>query len=161
MTAQKPLEAYPDIECACKRCVSMCTHHPCIPTPEEAKLLMRAGKGELLVCNWFYDERREGDIRYLQPALVGYQGCQAPFWVHGRCVFLSPEGLCQLHGTPMKPAEGRKVAHHGHPLSRKDVGRRIHEKVIRLWDSPRGRAVVQWWKTHYEKSREAQERAEG
>ena len=89
----------------------------------------------------------DSDIYIICPAEDGYEGQKASPLPGGKCVFHTPEGLCELHNG-FKPIEGR-LAHHRTMTSR----RPIHESIASLWDSDEGREVVEMWKDAIQQSR--------
>lgn len=95
--------------CACDQCRSMCAHSTCLPTPAEARELIRRGYGPRLATYAFggVGSGRE----YVGPAPAGKEGARALLSTRqGACTFYR-EGLCELHAVSLKPLEGR-IAHH-------------------------------------------------
>src|SRR4051812_31306994 len=84
--------------CSCSECKKMCRTAPCIGTPEDILKIINAGYiHKLQVTLW-----GAGIPFGLAPlALV------APYMEEHGCAFLSPEGLCELHDSGLKPTEGK------------------------------------------------------
>lgn len=96
------------ITCACDKCASMCAHSTCLPTPDEARALIRAGHaGKLAVYRFNGPDDAHA---YIAPAIVGRESEVLPRTNLGPCVFFAG-GLCELHDAGLKPLEGR-LAHH-------------------------------------------------
>ena len=129
------------IACDCETCRGMCERRPCWPTPEEAQAIIANGLGAQLMRDyWFGDGYDGGDINLLCPAGVGYEGTMAPFWPDGlRCVFLTGEGRCKLHGTGYKPMEGRLALCGGRTPAD------LHFKVATLWNNRASQLLVANW----------------
>lgn len=106
--------------CDCQACRAMCQHSVCLPTPAEARELVRQGYADRLGVYRFAD-----GAGYVAPATVGHEGKTLPHTNFGRCTFSSEKG-CELHGLGLKPWEGRH-AHHSRP-----------------WQQIRLAAVMQW-----------------
>lgn len=88
----------------------MCERRPCWPTPDEAKRIKDAGFGDRLMIDYWVESPT--DIKIECPAIVGYEGLNAPFIPVGRCTFLK-DGLCELHDLGLKPLEGRVASCQG------------------------------------------------
>lgn len=129
-----------DSECQCQICKDMCKR-PCWPTPEEAEKLINAGHIKKLMLDYYFSDN---DIELLCPALIGYEGKEAPFFPVGKCIFQDISGLCELHDLNLKPTEGRKSI-----CSRKDIKihQQLHKDIAMLWDSEIGKNIIKKWKT--------------
>lgn len=126
--------------CTCKVCVRMCAERPCWPEPKEAQAIIDAGFSQRLMRDYWVGDGDNIDI--ISPAIVGYEGQNAPFWPAGRCTFLSADDLCELHELGLKPREGREAfckEKGGSPPN-------LHHDVAMTWDSDTGRTVAQTWK---------------
>jgi hypothetical protein len=123
-----------EIECDCAECRQMCASSTCMPTPEEAKCLMRAGlAGRLASYRWRYPSGRE--IRSVGPAPAGLEGARDLVSTRiGACTF-HQRGLCELHGLGLKPSEGR-LAHHTRPF------RPIRVLVESKWSNKQFQSVL-------------------
>lgn len=92
---------YP-VECDCPRCRRQCLT-PCLGTPEDIWRLIEAGyEKELRVTFWavgILAGKVPFPILMVQPLQTG-SGCV--FW---------KDGLCRLHGSGLKPTEGRLSYH--------------------------------------------------
>lgn len=126
--------------CKCTTCKLMCKQSPCFSTPEEAVKLIQAGYQNRLAISIYADQETGEHF----PAVTGH------FTKENGCVFQDEYGYCELHGTGLKPMEGR-LAHH----SMEDDGLRLH--VARLWHTPEGLEVIknfptddQAWKLYAE-----------
>ena len=105
-------------ECTCASCQAMCMESTCMPTPAEARALMRAGHALRLAR---YEPRGTDEHAFVAPAPRGLEGATLRTTNSGRCTFLSA-GRCELHGSGLKPMEGRLALHdRPWPLVRKQV----------------------------------------
>jgi hypothetical protein len=95
------------ITCACERCRAMCAHSACVPTPAEARELMRRGYAARMAA---YKPFGTDDQAVVAPAVVGAEGGERRR-TDGRCTFHTEDGKCELHSLGLKPMEGR-LAHH-------------------------------------------------
>jgi hypothetical protein len=93
------------MNCSCDICVNACKTSPCLPTPDEARALKRAGYGDRLSR---YRYVAGGPVIAKGPAIVGKEGGSALLSDSGPCTFLQ-DGLCEIHH--MKPYEGREWWH--------------------------------------------------
>lgn len=115
----------PTSACTCPACVSMCERRPCWGTPAEMDAIAAAGFGDRLMEDYWVADG--GDVAMLAPAIVGYEGREAPYWPNGRCTFLTTGGRCELHSPGLKPLEGR----HASCASRaSDI---VRKEIVRLW----------------------------
>lgn len=138
--------------CACEDCVQMCVETPCWGTPAEAQALIQAGYGgRLMLDRWVGGIVTDVDqIDILGPAIVGREGKPAPSRRWGRCTFLTKEGRCELHGSGLKPIEGRLAHHDGTPDE-------VHEAVAATWENPEAVALVAAWIEVTQSKREVRE----
>jgi hypothetical protein len=142
-----------DSECKCEECTENCAWRPGWPSLEEAKKLVEAGYGKELMVDWWGGDSFTPDlsrIYLLCPAGKGHAGDDAAegslsdIFSVGRlpampCVMLTPEKLCKLHGSGMKPVECRCTS-----CNTPDPDY-IHEAAAESWNSPRGAAFVLQW----------------
>jgi len=91
--------------CSCEKCKQMCAHSVCIPTPEEARELMRRGYVNRMSQYTFMDGES-----YLAPSPAGLEGAHLSHTNMGACTFFK-DGLCELHDKGLKPLEGRLANH--------------------------------------------------
>lgn len=143
--------------CHCPRCVNLCLHNPGWMTPTEAELAIKAGLSNRLMRDWLEpsDEIKNKERIYvLCPASEGCEGKDAPDFdmyelimssltgslSKGECTFLNEHNRCELHTTGFKPIECR--LNFG---CRPRVSIRNHT-VAKLWNTPKGRAVLAKWK---------------
>lgn len=130
------INKYKDSECKCRECVGNCLHRPCWPTPEEIEALINNGYAKRLMLDYWSSNK---NIKIVAPAIVGYEGDDAPFWPRGRCTFLTTDNLCELHDLSLKPFEGRVSICN---LKQPD----LHEDVAKMWDDRKGRSVILKWR---------------
>jgi len=128
--------------CSCKICQKKCEERPCWPTPDEARAIIHAGLGSRLMYDyWASDGFDGGDIELLSPAIIGYEGENAPFWPFGPCTFLTDDNLCELHILDMKPIEGRLTS-----CKNGETPDNLHWRVAELWNDVQGQGIVKEWK---------------
>lgn len=85
----------------------MCAHSVCLPTPDEARNLIRKGYAARMAVYRF----APGDEHaYVGPAVAGRAHEELPRTNMGPCSFFS-DGLCELHDLGLKPLEGRLACH--------------------------------------------------
>lgn len=152
--ARRMLDVIPESECACGICVDMCRNTPCTPNPEEALRIMEA-HGPKVLCRRVF-----GGVEHLSMARQdGSGGGDDPFYSiwstlttrKQKCIMLEGKS-CKLHGTDMKPEEGRKALHLPN-VWRSDYDEAyyeqmsVHELLMDLWDEELGKEVVKLWKT--------------
>jgi hypothetical protein len=99
------------IACDCEKCKTMCQHSTCLPTPEGARALIRAGHGARLATYLLATDA--GLRRFVGPAPAGLEGAADVPNTRGRCTFATDAG-CELHASGLKPLEGQ-LAHHSRP----------------------------------------------
>ena len=98
------------VSCSCHKCRTMCARSTCVPTPEQARELIRRGYGARLATYEF----RLGGPKLVAPAPRGREGARGlPDTLQGACTFYR-DGLCELHTLGLKPLEGQ-LAHHDRP----------------------------------------------
>lgn len=92
------------ISCNCEKCQRMCEGSTCLPTPQEAAVLVSRFPGRM--AEYVFSKT------VTAPAPAGREGQGLPLCSTnlGRCTFRSVEG-CELHELGLKPMEGR-LAHH-------------------------------------------------
>jgi hypothetical protein len=109
----------------------MCKDRPCWGTPEDIKKIIDAGFRDRLMFDYWSGDP---DIYMLAPALVGYEGKNAPWWPNGKCTFLDQNDRCELHDLNLKPLEGRVAC-----CPDKRVGgeshRKLHYDVAMTWNN--------------------------
>lgn len=129
-------------ECHCQQCQLMC-QTPCWPTPEEVEVLIQKGYGPQLMIEYRIEnvDDKSSDIYVICPAIKGYEGKAAPYIFNEWCTFFE-DSLCTLHDKKLKPFEGREADCKAHqPTLRKDV--------LALWNTPKGKEVVESWKEKF------------
>jgi len=96
------------IQCSCEKCAAMCEHSTCMPTPAEARALIRAGFGRRLTTYRFYPDPTR--LAMVAPAPKGQEGAHDLPHSRACCTFFTA-GKCELHNLGLKPLEGR-LTHH-------------------------------------------------
>lgn len=105
-----------ETKCCCEKCKSMCAHSSCVPTPDEARALIKRGYADRMAC---FMQSRDGVVsRYVAPRF----GADQAF---GPCTFFR-DGLCELHDIGLKPLEGRLAHHSLNPSV-------VRSEVLRHW----------------------------
>lgn len=128
-----------ETSCTCKECVNMCKERPCWGTPEEIEKIMESGFSHRLMYDYWaggFSEDSETDIPIIAPAIVKYEGKNAPFWPRGRCTFLNSKNRCEIYA--IRPIEAR-VAHHDQKVG-------VHKEVAETWDTLEGKRVYEKWR---------------
>ena len=102
------------ITCSCDGCKRMCAASSCLPTPAEARALIRRGYGARLSTYAFAPDPES--MRYVGPSPKGQEGAR-DLWntACAACTFHTDDGRCELHDLGLKPLEGR-IAHHDRPF---------------------------------------------
>lgn len=135
---------FPDIACACDRCVRMCMEFPCRPFPEDVVRMPVEVRARLSIQHTGHGLDH---VPHLQSGARGYEGDVGPFFGRGtcqvhahRCTFLTEAGRCELHGK-CQPWEGRKALH-----SDTDARANLLTDQIRdAWNTELGRRVLRDW----------------
>jgi Fe-S-cluster containining protein len=130
------LSEFKFFECNCSKCVAMCRHSPCWPTPSEAKKLIQAGYAKDLEEDEWVDGEYYGSVFVLRPKDV-FDPKGGPF--SHACIFLKDD-LCSIHN--LKPFEGRAAIHSG-DLDKQPSCR---DQIAREWDKKLGKAVLKKWR---------------
>lgn len=125
-----------EVVCSCEKCRAMCEHSVCLPTPAEARSLVRAGYGEKMRRYEWVDKSGK-TVVVVAPAMVGCDRTDKT--MGGSCSFYR-EGLCELH-EGMKPLEGRLAHHDRHWLP-------IRLAVLKHWPGKVGESVAKQLKTN-------------
>ena len=123
-------------ECGCDKCVACCHHMPGWFLPGEAEEvaeflgvdLEELAKTRLMADYWVGTP----NIEILAPAIIGYEGTEAPFYARGSCTFLV-EDQCLIHSV--KPYECAVVsckASAGHDDNGDNTLRR---EISEAWDA--------------------------
>jgi len=122
VTAKSP---FPESVCSCPACAEMCANSTCLPSPEEARNLIKLGYGPSLAHYKF-----GGGGELVGPAPLGMENQKnLPHTRFGPCTFFK-NNLCTLHEKGLKPLEGR-LAHHSLPW----IPIRVH--LLNLWTGER------------------------
>jgi hypothetical protein len=85
----------------------MCAHSVCLPTPAQARELVRRHPDRMAVYK--FDNLGDG-VGVVAPATVGRADEVLTRTNLGPCTFFK-DGGCELHGSALKPFEGQ-IAHH-------------------------------------------------
>ena len=125
-------QTFSPISCACDKCKSMCAHSVCVPTPDEARTLIRLGYADRLGAYKFNPFDDSASV--VAPATVGYEGQLLSKTTLGPCTFYK-EGLCELHPLGLKPFEGR-IAHHDRPWLA------VRAEVLKTWRGKSFQSVI-------------------
>lgn len=96
------------ISCRCPKCRAMCSHSVCLPTPKEARELLRRGYA-LRMAVYQFKPGSDSDS-YVGPATKGREDEVLNRTNYGACTF-HKDGLCELHDLGLKPLEGRATHH--------------------------------------------------
>lgn len=143
--------------CTCEKCVERCRVYPGWMTPAEGLRAIKAGFAKRLMRDWWEsDGSVAGRIFVLAPAVLGCEGNDAPELTTsqlldlalgsslylGNCTFLNNNERCDIHSSGFKPTQCR------HTFGCKPgLGSRYDKKnLMRLWDSDKGRAVIEEWR---------------
>lgn len=118
--------------CTCDTCKDMC-YRPCWPTPDEAQRLIDAGHLKDLALDTYYIGGQPVEVLRPQNANDSER----------RCIFQDRETLlCRVHGTDLKPIEGR-LAHH--ELIETGKGAALRRAIAKLWKNKKGRELIEQW----------------
>lgn len=169
ISTELELAMIPECECKCYLCREACREAPCWGTPLEIENLMSAGYGDKLMAYIitpghyniplpsFPDAWNKGTTTVIAPAKMGGNGAgyatestSSGITFRGRCVFLRGKGkneLCEIHGTGLKPVEGR-VGYHDMSYNK---AIRVRELIISTWNTDFGRRVAKMWVGKYSK----------
>lgn len=120
---QKPAERK-ECSCSCNTCKQMCMISACFPTPDEVENLIRLGYKDKLTPTIWVDIKTKRSYYLVAPV-------QTP----SGCVFLTRDGLCQLHEARLKPLEGRLAIHN-------QVDNGLREWVAAKWASWKGLFMI-------------------
>lgn len=143
-TISQKLTEYPENECSCSDCVSMCEYRPCWGTPEDIEKIIDAGLADKLMEDYWVGDGKNGqDISIPAPAIRGREGKRASFVPVGTCTFLK-DGLCQLHNG-LKPLEGRVASCKSSPEMTR-IYDQIRKDIVQSWNTPEGERVYQKWR---------------
>lgn len=120
------------ITCSCPKCQAMCANSTCLPTPDEARALIRAGFAARLATYKFHPE--SDALSFIGPAPKGHEGARELTDTKRGCTFYA-DGRCELHSIGLKPLEGR-LAHHDRDWRPIRIGMAEH------WRGQRFQSVV-------------------
>ncbi len=121
-------------ECSCTACQNMCRTSPCFPTPEQVAELIGGPHEDRFMASRYIDEAHKREWPIVAPKFfAGENGA-------GRCTFLSPENLCELHGQGLKPLEGRLVNHEH--IANPVLSHALRRSICAQWDSELGRKLL-------------------
>lgn len=138
----------PEYACSCTACKEMCERTPCLGTPEEMLAIKNAGFGDKLVIMRYYD------TYMLSPDSFETRDRYNHRSISGRCRFLTPQRLCQLHDLGLKPIEGRAAIHEGgevpHDKAFISDQSMFREGLARSWERPIGRLIIKRFIEEYD-----------
>lgn len=96
------------VTCTCEKCRRMCAASVCVPTPDEARTLIRRGYASRMSL---YQPNGNSPVNaFVAPSPTDPKARVLPNTNQGACTFFKEE-KCQLHDIGLKPLEGR-LAHH-------------------------------------------------
>lgn len=126
------------VQCACARCQAACASSTCLPTPDEARLLIARGYAGRLCSYRFHPDPAR--LAFIGPAARGDGGAEeVPHTRRGSCTFFE-RGTCLLHDRGFKPLEGR-IALHSRPWLT------VRALVCRTWQQGDFDKVRSMWRT--------------
>jgi hypothetical protein len=128
--------------CTCPTCVAMCRCHPCAPTVNEARLLIKNGYAKRLMLKiWASRDDPHFAIVGLCPAIVGFECGVDPMKSYlAPCTFLKND-RCELHNLGLKPSEGKFATHDTTPAEEE-----INDKeIIKTWLTDEGDQLIHEW----------------
>jgi hypothetical protein len=122
----------------------MCRTHPCAPTVEEAKALIKAGYAKRLMLKiWRSRDDPHFVIVGICPAIIGYECGIDPLKSHiGDCTFFKNE-RCELHDKGLKPSEGKFATHATTP----EEEEANDKEIIKTWYTNEGEALIHKWES--------------
>jgi len=121
------------VSCACEQCKEMCRHSTCLPTPAEARILIRRGYGPRLArYEWTHTDVLPNAIG---PAPKEHEGKTLNSTLSGRCTFLTDDDRCELHALGLKPLEGRLALHDRSWIA-------VRREVLQHWKGKRYESVA-------------------
>lgn len=143
-------------DCQCPKCVRACQHLPGKFNPDEADRAIDAGYADRMMLDWLEPSYQVGNderIPILAPAALGHEGRIAPtldeMYPDGFLSFpteavdlpcaLFKNGKCTIHDSDFKPQQCRTT------FVCTGAGDNNYD-IARLWDTDRGRQVVQKWR---------------
>ena len=138
------MKNYPENECSCEKCASMCEHRPCWGTPNDVEKMMAQEPDLAKRLQEDYWVSTPDDIRVPSPAVKGYEGRRAPLFPQGVCTFLE-NGLCTLHDKGLKPLEGRvATCKKGAKITK--MHEEMRADIVQSWNTPEGKATLAKWR---------------
>ena len=113
--------------CKCRLCQMQC-HTPCLGTPHDILMLIKAGYGDRLSFSLWEAGVLMGTTDHVVPMVQAN--------VNGDWCTFFHDGLCELHDKGLKPTEGR-LSHHSMTIERKKTKKSISFNVAKEWDDER------------------------
>lgn len=96
------------------------------------------------MLNWWVGESGDTDTEVLCPAIIGYEGCRAPWGPYGSCSFLGADGLCAIHNSGAKPLECRAAdCQHA---ERSEDSIECRPLIVTEWKTAKAKALIREWK---------------
>ena len=94
------------VTCDCVQCRKMCEKSVCLPTPEQARVLIDRGYSDRLSIYEFHPTQK-----YIGPSPKSQEGQPQNSTLNDNGCTFYENGLCSLHDLGLKPYEGT-IAHH-------------------------------------------------
>lgn len=127
-TGRKP------VECKCAACKKQCKT-PCLGTPQDILNLIKAGHSDKLArTEWLVG-------MVLGKLSVSISMVQLIQTDQGCCICFK-EGLCELHGSGLKPTEG-KLSHHTITAENFKFSKMLSWNVAKEWINSENTAIVE------------------
>lgn len=144
------ISEFPDVECQCWKCQSMC-QRPCFGTPDDIQKLIDAGYEDRLCLDNHCGLEKCAEIDLLTPALKGRESSFAPLMPSSKegCTFFK-DGKCELHGKGLKPSQGRKAIHDHRDTKeeeKKYMGGKLGASISELWKDEKAQKMVEDFKS--------------
>jgi hypothetical protein len=148
-TALSIIDEFPDVECQCTKCQSMCWR-PCFGTPDDIQKLIEAGYEDRLCLDNHCGFEKNAEIDLLSPALKGHESSFAPLMSGSPegCTFLK-DGKCELHDKGLKPSQGRKAIHNHRDTKEEEekyTGGKLGASISELWKDEKAQKMVEDFK---------------
>lgn len=122
----------------------MCKYRPCWGTPQEIQKIINSGHAKNLMLDYWVGDSDDSSIYLLCPAIIDFEGGNAPLFPTGKCIFLDDDSKCKIHN--IKPLEGRIAGCKNKKLYDKI---NLHKKVAMTWDTDEGKKIIEIWKGEY------------
>lgn len=127
-------------ECSCKACQKMCTHSPCLATPDDVLKLIELGHKNKLSLTLWATANVVTQGKYPIVEMVQLKGELNGIARGTRTCVMFDNGKCSIHTN--KPLGG-KLAHHSNTFD-EVISREV--KIANLWLKEKGRKIVENFK---------------